>query len=308
MLIIEFLKTVWSWFFYEKREHDTSTDSHNKRPKSENLCFRTFLNRPEVEEVIATDCQPLWRINIWNRQVFFSGDDKCIKRIDQTLQTCKYEVASLSGNSPDDFAIEKSGEIVYADWQERTVCRLTNGAVESIINIGAWKPWALCCTVAGDILVAMRSRDMKHARVVGYKGSQKTREYRFDNNGHPLYASPIFIVENNNQDVCVSDADYNRVTVVDQNGRFKFHYNGRQVSTLYPTFYPKGLATDSQCNILVADQQNNCIHILDRVGQLVSFIADSSLDEPYCLCVGSEDELFVGEYHQGKIKKLKYLQ
>ncbi|XP_062579087.1 uncharacterized protein LOC134241010 [Saccostrea cucullata] len=306
--VLETLKQIWSWIFVKENEGDLSVAQQTSGPDSEQLCFKTLLKQPLLEEVFFTNCQPLWRIGVWNNFMFISGDDKTIKSIDQITHGCKDELQTLSGNSPDDFSIIDSGKIIYADWQERRIYYLQNGQVDAMINLGGWKPWALCCSMAGDILVAMRSDDARRARVVGYRGSTKTREYCVDNKCRPLYGSPAFIAENKNGDVCVSDAHYNRVTVVNQKGVLKFHYNGKQVLRKYPAFCPKGITTDSQCHILVADQQNNCIHILDRIGQLVSFITDISLDEPYCLCVGKADELFVGEYHKGHIKKLRYLQ
>ncbi|XP_061167505.1 uncharacterized protein LOC133176399 [Saccostrea echinata] len=306
--ILETLKQVWSWIFVKKNGRDQSVVQQNIGQETEQLCFKTFLKQPMIEEVIFTNCQPLWRISVWNKRIFISGDEKSIKSIDQTTHGYKDELETLSGNSPDDFSITDLGEIIYADWQERRIFHLQNDQVDTMINLGGWKPWALCCSDTGDILVAMRSDDARRARVVGYQGFTKTREYCLDSKGRRLYGSPIFIAENKNGDVCVSDAHYNRVTVVDLKGIFKFYYSGQQMLRKYPTFYPKGITTDSQCHILVADQQNNCIHIVDRIGQLVSFITDISLDEPYCLCVGKADELFVGEYHKGHIKKLRYMQ
>ncbi|XP_061193217.1 uncharacterized protein LOC133201431 [Saccostrea echinata] len=308
MNILEILKQVGYWIFGKDNIQDQSVAQQTNGQESEQLCFKTFLQQPVVEDVIFTNCQPLWRIRVRNYQLFFSGDDKCIKSIDQTAHACKDEIETLSGNSPDDFSITNSGEIIYADWQERAVFYLQNGQAYPMIKLSGWKPWALCCSDVGDILVAMRSDDARRARVVGYQGSKKTREYSLDSYGRPLYGSPNFVAENKNGDVCVSDADFNRVTVVDRKGNFKFHYCGQQVLRKYPTFYPKGITTDSQCNILIADQHNSCIHILDRIGQLVCFITDLSLNEPYCLCVAKGDELFVGEYHEGQVKKIRYLE
>ncbi|XP_062575815.1 uncharacterized protein LOC134237694 [Saccostrea cucullata] len=308
MNILEILKQAWCWVFGKDKIQDQLATKHINGEESKQLSFKTFLKQPILEEVIFTDCKPLWRIRIWNNQLFYSGDDKCIKSIGQTPHACQVETVTFSGNSPDDFSITNSGEIIYVDWQERAVFYSQNGQAHPMIKLSGWKPWALCCSDAGDILVAMRSNDAKRARVVGYQGSKKTREYSLDRNGRPLYGSPTFIAENKNGDVCVSDADYNRVTVVDQKGNIKFHYRGQQVVRKYPTFYPKGITTDSQFNILVADQQNNCIHVLDRIGQLVSFITELSLNEPYCLCVGKSYELYVGEYHEGQVKKIRYLE
>lgn len=313
MNLIETLKSLWSRWIHKKKGPSSSNvlGFSSIPPNPADIFYsRAFLNQPNIEEEFSTNCQRQWRIRIWKDYIFASGDDSSIKRIDRATHICKDEKETISGNSPDDFAVTDLGEVIYVDWQERTVCRLLdNGTTEEILKLRGWKPWAICSSLSGDILVAMRSDDTKQARVVGFQGAKKTREYKLDQKGHPLYGSPAFVAENRNQDVCVSDVHHNRVTVVDVTGNFKFHYHGKQAAASYPTFYPKGIATNSQANILIADQENNCVHILDPIGQLVSFISTGcSVMEPYCLCVGSEDELYVGEYRQGKVKKIRYLQ
>ena len=115
----------------------------------------------------------------------------------------------------------------------------------------------------------------------------------------------MFLTEDGYLDVCVSNSQYNRVTVIDGKGTLKFHYHGNKAMAMYPTFYPRGIATNSQCEILVADQENNCVHIIDRVGRFIRFVSSKEihLKAPYCIQVGSEEELYVEEYHQGTIKK-----
>lgn len=313
MDLVETLKNLWSWFYHKKNGPKSSNviDSDSIQSDSAEAFYsRALLNHPDIEEELSTDCQPLWRVRHWKGYIFVSGDDNSIKRIDQATHICIDERETISGNSPDDFDVTDSGELIYVDWQERSVCRLqNNGTMEEILKLRGWKPWGVCCSRSGDILVAMRSDDTKQARVVGFRGKNKTKEYKLDQKGHPLYGSPAFIAEGRNQDVCVSDAHYNRITVIDVTGTFKFHYNGKQAEATYLTFYPKGIATNSQGNILIADQENNFIHILDAVGLLVNLISTGvSLSGPYCLSVGNEDELYVGEYHQGKVKKIRYLR
>ena len=206
----------------------------------------------------------------------------------------------------DEFAVDDIGEIIYVEWKERLVCGLKdNGEIEFLLKLTGWEPWAVCCSISRDILVGMRSVDTKHARVVGYQGNVKTREYKLDHKRQALFGYPMFLRENGNLDVCVSDSQYNRVTVVDCKGALKY-YHGNQAMAIYPTFYQRGIATNSQCDILVADQENNCVHIIDTMGQFIRFISSKEipLKAPFCIQVGSEDELYVGEYHQGTIKKI----
>ena len=63
----------------------------------------------------------------------------------------------------------------------------------------------------------------------------------------------------------------------------KFHYHENQAMTMYPSFYPRGIVTNSQNDIIVTDPQNNCVHIIDHVGQFIRFISSTEilLKAPY---------------------------
>ena len=106
-------------------------------------------------------------------------------------------------------------------------------------------------------------------------------------------------------DVCVADVVARVVVVVNQAGNFRFRYDGSSLSN--QGFYPAGIATDSEGCILTSDSNNHCVHILDPDGFLRSCIT-ICLYKPWGLSLDSKDNLFVGEWETGIVKKIQYCQ
>ncbi|XP_055999424.1 tripartite motif-containing protein 2-like [Ostrea edulis] len=271
---------------------------------------KELMDEPELVTTMNTGSKSLRSVTCLSEEEFWTSgevsDMKCFNVQGTVINTIK----TKSGGRPGDIAVTSDGDLVYTDKTTETVNKVKSGQTEEVIKIHDWILKQLCVTSSGDILVTMHSDDKTQSKVVRYTGSTAKQTIQYDDEGKPLYSGNNaikYISENRNLDICVADWEAGAVVVVNQAGKFRFRYTGHSSTIKNKAFIPRGIATDSQSQILTVDCFNYCIHILDQNGQFLRYIDNCDLKDPYGLCVGKSDNLFVSEYHSGLVKKIKYL-
>lgn len=249
-----------------------------------------------LRSVSCLNDEDIWTCGNYNIMKLYNLQGELVKSIE-----------TKSGNKPNDIAVTRGGELIYTDYNDRTVNIIKNTQIEAMIRLRYWMPTNFCCTCSGDLLVVMVSDHDNQTRVVRYSCSTEKQIIQYNDKEQSLYSSYDikFITENRNLDICVSDTYAKTVVVVNQDGKLRFKYTGPSSSST-KLFKPYGIATDSQSRILTADHSTSYIHILDQGGQFLCFINNCHLNMPFGLCVDTNDNLYVAESVNGKVKKIKY--
>lgn len=115
--------------------------------------------------------------------------------------------------------------------------------------------------------------------------------------GKPIFSRPYFVCENKTtKDICVSDMD-EKVVGLTHFGDVCFKYEGNPSAVCRSPFSPRGIACDGHGNILVADVENDEVHLLNRKGEFVTHVLTcfNHISQPYGICVDSENRVWVVE-------------
>jgi hypothetical protein len=269
---------------------------------------RPLLEEPRITATIDTEYRPSSVACLSDEDIWTRGEKNLMKLHNLNGKQLK-SIQSKSGNAPRDIAVTRGEELVYTDPEARTVDMVKNGQAQTMIRLNGWLPLYICDTASNDLLVAMISENRTQSKIVRYSGSTLKQNIQFDDQGDALYSNGDykFISENRNLDICMADNGAEAVVVVNESGKLRFRYTGNP-SKFKESFDPRGIATDSQGRILIADRNkhNHCIHILDQEGQFLRYIENCDLLHPCGVCVDTRDNLYVCEYWSGKVKQIQY--
>lgn len=283
--------------------------SLNRTGDVSSISTKSLLPEPELIATVKTNCKQLKGIcHNEDDRVWIYGTDEILREVDitGTVQNC---ITAISKNSQKDIAKNKMGEIVYSHLSDECVNIVREGKISKLLDLSGWIPFGVTFNADDDLMVCMRREDYQESKVGIFSQGKLKKEIQFDETGKPLFSASrnnMYIKENANKDICVSDWNACAVIVLKSSGELRFRYTGN-LSRSFKQFYPHGIVTDNYCRILVVDRKNDCLHVIDSNGKFLTYIT-CSLQDPYVMSIDPDENLWVGEYDTGCVKVIKYLE
>ncbi|XP_061168998.1 uncharacterized protein LOC133178273 [Saccostrea echinata] len=89
-----------------------------------------------------------------DEEIWTSGNDSTMKLFSINQGSRLKSITTKSGYRPRDIAVTKSGDLVYSDYNDRTVNIVNNEKIEEVIRLQNWKPCSVSKNRNLDICVA----------------------------------------------------------------------------------------------------------------------------------------------------------
>ncbi|XP_062592653.1 protein lin-41-like [Saccostrea cucullata] len=154
----------------------------------------------------------------------------------------------------------------------------------------------------------MYNTNTNRGKVTRYNdGGKHIQTIQHSNTGLELYGMPIFITDNNNEDVIVSDS-LRGVVVTNRGGIHRFSYTGPSSGV---RFLPYGICTDALAHILVCDLYSNTVHMIDKEGNFLSKILtkQNGISRPRSLSYDFKTHLlWVGSWDDNVVRIYRYIK
>ncbi|XP_076078633.1 uncharacterized protein LOC143048703 [Mytilus galloprovincialis] len=274
------------------------------------LGYLKVSDKPKLIRSVPTPMVPTSVCTLPGDQFWVCGQDNMIARINmdgEVLETVDLPI-SLPAN---DISITNDGELIFTEGKPGKVTIFKEGRRETFIDVGPqWHPSGLHCTKSGDILVTMSDDSYTNYKIVRYTDGKRVQEIQNYDNGKPLFQPGLgllFITENNNGDICVSDTNGRVIIVFNKFGNFKFIYNSSKAFCDYSqltTFEPGAIVTNSKCQMIFTVQ--NLIFVVNHKGHFVQCIDNCHLTMVSALCLDYTERICVGEFDKTNLKIIKH--
>lgn len=200
------------------------------------------------------------------------------------------------------FAVTDNGDLFYISKDKHCIKAKSAAKTSTIVNLPRYENVRCICISYDkrDLLVLIRNKlKTQRHRVVGYDTKGNINYTVLEHYEDP-FISPVYITENRNRHIVVSDHDKEAVVVLNRLGEQKYN-----ISKLNSDFLPFGVVTDDSDNILVVEgSKETCIYLFDEDGVPTQRLAEKE-DRGWGLCLDDKRNLYVGN-RNGTIDVYRY--
>ncbi|XP_065944901.1 E3 ubiquitin-protein ligase TRIM71-like [Magallana gigas] len=303
-------KYLQTYFGYIDKMQERKTSMMEQKLKEIDFSVRAILEVPTVTSVINTGfpASEKYESRLYDmavtddNKVWMGGYSTELKLFD--LQGHLHHTVNITGIVCCLYLCIYNKKVVYTDQPNKCVQMISDtDTVVKMFTTGDWKPRGVTSAASGDLLVCLQKDD--HSKVVRYSSTGTVlQEIQYDSQSQPLYIRAVYITENLNGDIIVTDWTKKAVIAVDKLGIFRYSYSEKDSD-----FKPSSVATDSVGHVIVTDLNDDKIHMLDRDGRFLRYIIpDGGIKNPRGVCILGHSEMMVGECVTGIAKRIKYLE
>lgn len=286
----------------------TKTSLSHRSDNDPNLQTTELPDEAKMLTIIPTENDSLIRIACTElNEAWVCGEKQTITRIGLEGDV-KETVPTKCLYWPDDIAVTNREELIYSDSDGETVNIVRSGRAETLITAplgGNHTDYAV-----PNPEVSLSVCLVVDNKIIRYEENQISQIIEKNEDGKALFLEGIcklYVTENENGDVCVSDTNASIVIVLDMTGRMRFRYDGSAAKIKGP-FNPNILVTHSSGQIIVTDNSNLCLHILDRNGKFLSCLDCFGQQRCYGLSIDTEGSLWLAFNCTNEIKVFHYLK
>ncbi|XP_056014415.1 uncharacterized protein LOC130052697 [Ostrea edulis] len=136
---------------------------------------KPLLDEPRLTATIDTGYEyGLYSVSCLSDEHFWTCGENEIMKLLNLQGKLLTSIQTESGDRPQDIAVTRNGDLVYAEDDIKTVSLMKNEQIQTVITLQGWTPINVCSTASDDLLVSMNSDDYKQCKVVRYSDFTET--------------------------------------------------------------------------------------------------------------------------------------
>ena len=251
-----------------------------KQRRAENKLLLTLLSSPVLQKSLAVKgVKECLHMSFATQEHVWLSDRHNLILTDTATGDTLYDLKNVNELAWGLHTVNNACELIYID-KDYNINKLNSvGKPATIFKQNAdvsSKPKCLyCSSFNGDLLVGMCRQDTWTGMLMRYNETGcLIQTIPSEEETKTLYRSPIYITENNNGDIVVSDDNLCAVVVTSNEGKHRFSYRGPESGSVLflPGIRPRGICTDALSHILVCDEITDTVQMIDQDGRFISYL------------------------------------